>query len=92
MMGARMLVVGLVSAVLGVFIAVLGVVTMVKIIQIAEDLRYLRSKSDLTVERPRTTRNTVVVCLIVSAIILVLIFAFFMGLANGNSGMSALMR
>ena len=76
----------------GVFMAVLGVVCMVKVIQIAEDLRYLRSKNDLSIERPKTWKNTLVVCLIVSGIIVLVLFGMVVSMSGNLFKMSMLMR
>lgn len=77
----------LIAVVVGVFLTVVSVVAMVKVIQIAEDLRYIRSKSDVSVSRPKSWKNTLVVCLIVSFIIILVVGGFLMtagvGLTNG---------
>ena len=74
----------------GVFLAVLGVVTMVKIIQIAEDLRYIRSKQDTSVQRPRTWKNTLIVCIIASLIIVLVAVGYMISYSSGASGMKLL--
>ena len=50
-----------------VFLAVLAVVAVVKIIQISDDLRYLRSRTDLSVQRPKGWKYTVGVAFCVAA-------------------------
>lgn len=50
-----------------VFLSVLSVVAIVKVIQIAEDLRYLRSKQDLSVGRPIPWKQTMKTCMIAAA-------------------------
>lgn len=70
------MVLSFVAIVACVFFSVLGIVSVVKIIQIAEDLRYIRSKSDLKVNRPKSWKNTVMVCVIVSVIIVFLLMGF----------------
>lgn len=61
----------------GVFLTVICIVGVVKIIQIAEDLRYMRSRSDLSVQRPKTTKETLTRCGFIAGVItIVLVFSF----------------
>lgn len=76
-------VLGLACIVAGVFISVVGFVSVVKILQIAEDLRYLRSKSDLSVSRPKSYKNTLVVCLIASLIVCFIVIGFLLTFSAG---------
>lgn len=61
----------------GVFVSVLSIVTMVKVLQIAEDLRYLRSRNDVSIQRPKPYKDTLKACLLAS----VLVIAFFIIMA-----------
>ncbi len=73
----------------GVFFTVLCVVMMFKILQIAEDLRYIRSKTDIHVERPKPYTRLVIICVIVSAGICLLLFGALVTFGAGmvaNSG------
>lgn len=96
-MGGTVLLLVVVMSVFCVFTSVLAFVALVKMLQIAEDLRYLRSKSDIHVQRPKSYKNTLVVCLIVSLILLVLLIAMFVGMgsslvsaANTSTGLVAI--
>lgn len=73
----------LVIVVACVFVTVLSVVVMVKVLQIAEDLRYIRSKSDISVQRPKPHKNTLIVCLVASLVICFVVVGFLMTFAAG---------
>lgn len=73
-----------------IFLSVLGVASMIKIIQISEDLRYIRSKSDINVQRPKPTKNILITCLLVSIGILVLMACFAVGAGTSLSGFKPL--
>lgn len=73
---------GIVMIACGVFLSVLGIVSMVKIIQIAEDVRYIRSKSDIHVQRPKSWKYILGMCALVSLIVIVLAVSFM--LANAS--------
>ena len=75
----------LIVAVPGVFLAVIGFVAMVKLLQIAEDLRYMRSRNDSSVKKPRKYTETLLICLAVSV---VLVFAVLMGAFSAFSSAS----
>lgn len=69
-----------VLAIVGVFLTVVGIVAMVKIIQIAEDVRYMRSKSDIHVKRPMSWPTILVICLGVSVVVSFLVLVMFGGI------------
>lgn len=69
----------------GVFLTVVCVVCVFKVIQIAEDLRYMRSRSDLSVNRPRKTKETLTICGMVAAGITVVLVFSFLYLASAAS-------
>jgi len=79
-----------IMTVFSVFTSVLAFVALIKTLQIAEDLRYLRSKSDIHVQRPKPHMNTVIVCLIVSLILLVLVIALLLSIGTPSHGISAI--
>lgn len=81
---------GLAVIVGGIFISVLSVAALIKIIQIAEDLRYLRSKTDISVQRPKPAKNTLFLCLGVSIGILLLLICFAVGAGTSLSGFKPL--
>lgn len=54
---------------IGVFLLALCVYAVVKILQIAEDVRYMRSRVDLKVERPRSYKEDMKACMMVSAVV-----------------------
>ena len=68
---------------LGVFLSVLGVVVMVKVLQIAEDLRYMRSKTDIRVQRPKPYYRLILVCVGVSVGVCLLLLMILAGSVNG---------
>ena len=55
------LLVSCLAVIVSVFVSVLAVVSMVKVLQVAEDLRYMRSKTDLSVNRPKSYKNTLTI-------------------------------
>lgn len=61
--------------VVGVFLTIVGIVSIVKVIQIAEDLRYMRSKSDTSVRRPMKWQKILLICLGVSIVAALLLLA-----------------
>lgn len=73
-----------------IFLSVLGVAAMVKIIQISEDLRYIRSKSDINVQRPKPTKSILITCLLISLGILVLMGCFAIGAGTSLNGFKPL--
>ena len=75
-MGAIVIVWLLVIVLIGSFLFALSVAALVKVLQIAEDLRYLRSKSDLKVDRPKPHANTVGICAVVAIGLALLAFMF----------------
>lgn len=75
MAGVSMLV-SIVVIIAGVFITIVSVVALVKVLQIAEDIRYMRSRNDVHVERPKPYKETVKLCLLISVIVIV--FLLFM--------------
>lgn len=81
-MSGSVLLVLVVMTVFSVFASVLAFVALIKTLQIAEDLRYIRSKSDIHVQRPKPYKNTVIICLIVSLIILVVIITMLVSVGN----------
>lgn len=54
---------------LGIFMAALSVYAVIRILQIAEDVRYMRSRNDIKVERPRSYKEDVKSCLMISAVV-----------------------
>ena len=56
------------------FLAVLLVVAVVKVVQISDDLRYLRSRTDISVKRPKGWVNTVCIAFCVAAGMTILLF------------------
>lgn len=70
----------------GVFVSVLSIVALVKVVQIAEDLRYIRSKTDIKVQRPKPWTTTLLVCLGVSVGIIFLAMVCIAGNAAMFTG------
>lgn len=71
-----------------VFLWVVCVVACFKIIQIAEDLRYIRSKSDIHVSRPMPMKKILLQCGIASLVIIILVITFFAGYTDNFNNLS----
>ena len=63
---------------LGVFLCVLGIYSLVAILQIAEDLRYIRSKSDIHVQRPKPIKTVLAVLVVISLTLAFLLVGFML--------------
>lgn len=68
-LGAMWVFFGVVLFGISVFLTIMVFVAVVKVIQIAEDLRYIRSRTDISVERPKTTKDTLTKAGFVAAVI-----------------------
>lgn len=77
-MNAVFLLLFLAAVFFSVLFSVLGIACMVKVFQIAEDLRYLRSRTDLKVDRPKPYKNMVNACVAISAGVTFLAMVFLM--------------
>lgn len=72
----------------GVFLSVVSLVALFKIIQIADDLRYIRSLKDSNTPRPKGARYTIIICVVV-ALVVALAFAYAAGFVmTGSTGLA----
>lgn len=65
-------------AAVSVFLIVLSIVALYYVLQIAEDLRYIRSKSDIHVQRPRKTSNVLAICIVASCVVSFVVLGFLL--------------
>lgn len=57
------MILAVIATVVGVFMTVISFVCMIKILQIAEDVRWMRSKKDSYIKPPMSYTNTLLICL-----------------------------
>lgn len=74
MQNMGVLLLSVVGIVLGVFLSVLSIGALFKVFQIGEDLRYMRSRNDIHVERPKSAKSEIAQYAIASVVFLLVLF------------------